>query len=93
MFLFCNDSEFIGRRSLFYFIFYFLLQTVQPDFGARPMQASTEQEDKLKIRTQADPPMRLFENHEDHFIVTLYKVMRDLQLRNEEVIIYIYIYS
>ena len=86
VFLFCNDSKFIGWRSLFYFIFYFLLQTVQPDFGARPMQASTEQEDILKIRTQADPPMRLFENHEDHFIVTLYKVMRDLLEKRQQIL-------
>ena len=65
---------------------------MRPDFGARPMQASTERDDELKMRTKANPPLRMFENAEDHFNVTLFKVTRDLQLRNEEVIIYIYIY-
>ena len=65
---------------------------MRPDFGARPMQASTERKDKLKMRTKANPPLRLFKNAEDHFNVTLFKVTRDLQLQNEKVIIYIYKY-
>ena len=64
---------------------------MRPDFGARPMQASTKRDDKLKMQTKANPPLRMFENAEDHFNVTLFKVTRDLQLQNKEVIIDIYI--
>jgi hypothetical protein len=48
-----------------------------PNFGRNPMQASVKYDDKIKMRTMADPKLAILTSGDDNFVVALYKTSQD----------------
>ena len=58
----------------------------RPEYTKVPNRAPVEHDDEYKMRNEADPPLRPFENVCDHLYMMLWKVDRDIKYRGGEVI-------
>lgn len=64
---------------------YFNVYTVRNDYGNAPYQATVEEDDELKMREQADPPLQPFVNPWDLLHILVYRFTKATGKRVREV--------